>query len=161
MLLLLSGVVLLAACEAINGTPMKRSEFCRYMPSKEECQHEADRLITDDCLKTCVITQCSTGQNVCAADTMAQCAKRTSEVREETKNPNATIAGYVPPPELRGQTCTHPYPAVNWCQVSQPQRCQVLTMLHERAHACGWKHNDGQGVPGDEGGKGVLGCKFD
>ena len=71
LLLLLSGVVLLASYEGINGHGMRRHEFCLYMPTVEECQYEAERLITDTRFKKCVIKQCANSENLCADDTFA------------------------------------------------------------------------------------------
>ena len=118
------------------------------MPTVEDCQATAASLITDKCLRDCVIDQCRRGQTVCGAEVVATCSKRTLE--QPTKPP----AGYV---FDKGQTCEMPKRYVDWCQIEQSPRCQELSMVHERAHACGWHHGEGMGVPGDDGQ--ILGCK--
>src|SRR6185436_5068839 len=121
--------VLPASCS--SGTPMLGSETCNHMPTVEDCQATADNLITDKCLRDCVIDQCRRGQAVCGAEVVATCAERSFE------NPQGKKGGYV----LRGtQTCEMPKKWVNWCQIEQSPRCQDLSMLHERCHACGWHH---------------------
>src|SRR5262249_40209751 len=96
-----------------------------------------------------VVKQCEKGETVCAADTMEACAGLTNE------HLGGDTAGFVPPGP---QTCVEPKKAVHWCQIDEDPRCQELSMVHERAHACGWHHRDGKGVPGAAEGK-VFGCK--
>ncbi len=131
-----------------EGTPMLGNERCRYMPTVEACQSTAASTITDFCLRNCVIEQCKRGQVVCGAEVVAICAQRSVEQPEGEKG------GYVLPGP---QTCEMPKRYVDWCQVDQSPRCQELSMVHERAHACGWHHEQGKGVPGQRGR--IWGCQ--
>lgn len=147
--LLSCGAVLLASCSVVNGRPMKGSDKCRYMPTIEECQGEAARLITDEGLKRCVIRQCEFGIATCTDKDMEECAEH------RKKYSDGDVAGLVPP---RGQTSEDPLRSVKWCQIDQHPWCQTQSMVHERAHACGWHHHDGKGVPGNDGP--IQGCKW-
>lgn len=140
-----------ASCvlSCIEGTPMLGAERCRYMPTVEECQGAAASLITDKCLRDCVIDQCRRGQVVCGAEVVAKCSEKSLASPQNSKK-----GGYV---QEGPQTCEMPRGYVDWCQIDQSPRCQELSMVHERAHACGWRHNDGMGVPGDDGI--IWGCK--
>jgi hypothetical protein len=123
-------------------------ENCRYMPMVEDCQSAAHNHITDPCLLACVIDQCRNGLNLCGVSVVAKCSELSLE------NSDGETGGYV----YDGpQTCEMPKKWVNWCQIEQSPRCQELSMVHERAHACGWRHGQGKGVPGDDGV--ISGCK--
>jgi hypothetical protein len=148
VLLFLMGALWLPSCSVRASTPMLGHENCDYLPSVEDCQETASRLITDDCLRDCVIEQCSKGLALCGAEVVARCSELALE------HPEGKTGGYV----LAGpQTCEMPKKYVNWCQVEQSPRCQELSMVHERCHACGWRHGQGKGVPGDDGE--IRGCK--
>src|SRR5829696_6252075 len=136
----LTSAVCVLSC--FGGTPMLGHENCKYMPTVEDCQAAANSLITDKCLRNCIIDQCRKGLTLCGAQVVAECSKGSAG------HPEGEKAGYV----VRGpQTCKMPKKWVNWCQLPQSPRCQELSMLHERAHACGWHHNEGKGVPGQDG----------
>jgi hypothetical protein len=142
--------LIIAVCvlSCFGGTPMRGHDNCRYMPSVEDCQSAAGSLITDKCLRDCIIDQCRGGLTLCGAHVVAACSLRSIE------HPEGEKAGYV----VRGaQTCNMPKKWVNWCQLPQSPRCQELSMVHERAHACGWRHDEDKGVPGDDGE--ISGCK--
>ena len=141
------GGVLFCACAP--GTPMLGHERCLYMPTVEECQSAAASLIDDFCLRNCVIDQCRRGQALCGAEVVAYCDKLAA------KDPTGHTGGYV---ASGPQTCEMPKRYVNWCQIEQSPRCQELSMVHERAHACGWHHKDGKGVPGPDGK--ISGCEL-
>lgn len=145
MLVLMVSSVCTVSC--FEGTPMLGHERCHYMPSVEECQTAAASLITEKCLRDCVIDQCSKGQTLCGAEVVAQCSERS------VGNLKGRKGGYV---FDKAQTCEMPKRWVDWCQIEQSPRCQELSMVHERAHACGWHHREGKGVPGDEGR--IVGC---
>jgi len=142
-------IVGVLSCSEIRGHSMKGGEKCLYMPTIEECQSAAASLITDECLRDCVIKHCKEGYAFCGEKVMATCSKLTRE------HPEGETGGYVYPGT---QTCERPKPYVNWCQIGQSPPCQALSMVHERAHACGWDHGDGMGVPGDDKGR-IIGCK--
>jgi hypothetical protein len=138
--------VCVLSCRGV--TSMLGSDRCSYMPTVEDCQSAAASLITDQCLRDCVIGQCRRGQVVCGAEVVARC----SEIAVETAP--YPPAGYVTP---ESQTCEMPKNYIAWCQLEQSPRCQELTMVHERAYACGWHHKGGKGVPGDDGK--IIGCQ--
>lgn len=131
----------MVACASVNGTPMRGSADCRYVPSVEDCQAVADR-IEDYCLRTCVVHLCRRGRAVCNEDIQLECVVRITE------NENGNIGGFV---WEVAQTCEVPREEVNWCQLPRSPPCQAKMMVHELAHACGWHHKGGQGVPGNEG----------
>lgn len=129
------------ACASVNGTPMRGSADCRYVPSVEDCQMVADR-IEDLCLRTCVVHLCRRGRAVCNEDIQVECVHR---AKESGGNEVGGFVWDIP------QTCEVPQDEVNWCQLERSPPCQARMMVHELAHACGWRHGNGQGVPGDEG----------
>lgn len=136
------------ALSCAASTPMLGHDRCEYLPTVEGCQSTADYLITDPCLRDCVIDQCRRGQAICGADVVAECSELALQ------HPPNPPGGYVRPGP---QTCEMPKRYVSWCQVDQSPRCQELSMVHERAHACGWLHHGGKGVPGQDGK--IRGCK--
>jgi hypothetical protein len=142
-LLVLFDAVLLPSCWASVGTPMLGHEHCRYTPSVEECQGAASRLITEHCLRDCIIDQCRKAVPNCNAKAVAECARRSSE------HVDGKTGGFVP---LGPQTCLLPGNEVNWCQLDQSPDCQAYSMVHELAHMCGWHDGEaGFGVPGEGG----------
>lgn len=143
LLIFLSGVLVLA-CSAFVGTPMHGK--CRYLPTVQECQDAADHYIEDDCLRKCIRHLCVVDEPKCGdeEDIPLHCAIRKAEGDD--------VAGYVPlaqPNEQR--SCTQPRENLSWCQVPLSPPCQQQNMVHELAHACGWHHRQGKGVPGNEG----------
>lgn len=146
-LIFLSGAALLPSCAVWVGTPMPGSENCRYRPTVEECQATADR-IEDYCLRNCVVRLCRSGKTECNETIQLDCVQRSGA------HELGGVGGWV----KRGpQTCEHPREDISWCGLPLSPHCQELTMVHELAHACGWHHGDGSGVPGDS--DGVLKCR--
>ena len=142
--LLLWGV---ASCDVFNslmGTPMPNEQNCQYVPDVESCKLTADN-ITESCLHDCVMNLCTTAKIVCTEVTTQQC-------KTSTEDAGAPNAGFVFP---HGQTCQNPWNEINWCQLSISPSCQTQNMVHELAHACGWHHDGGFGVPGNSG---VVSC---
>jgi hypothetical protein len=132
------------SCSVFTSTPMLGHEHCRNLPSVEDCQGTASRLITDHCLRTCIIEKCSKAEPLCDATAVAQCAELSrGHLQGQT-------GGFVLPGP---QTCRVPANEIFWCQIEQSPRCQEQSMVHELAHLCGWKHGEGQGVPGDDQGE--------
>lgn len=129
------------SCASTHGTPMRGSADCRYVPSVEDCWEVADR-IEDFCLKSCVIHKCRGNVKLlCDEPIDLECVDR-------SKQSGGDVGGFV----RRGpQTCELPKEEVNWCQLQRSPPCQALMMVHELAHACGWHHFEGKGVPGDTG----------
>jgi hypothetical protein len=73
-------------------------------------------------------------------------------VKDECKKRNSTgitSLGYVYRPDDAG--CNKPVSEVNWCEEPLSRDCRAKAMVHELAHACGWKHGQGLGVPADDG----------
>lgn len=128
------GSLLVLSC----ATAMKLAGGCTNVPTVEECNIAALR-ITDSCLRACVAAQCS-GITVRCGDpiTLNGCSKPRSGGR---------VGGFV----QDGGTCKVPSDEVHWCDLSVPASCRPLMMVHELAHACGWGHGDGMGVPGNGG----------
>jgi hypothetical protein len=148
---LYSGVLAggLAACEGYNpfaSTPMPNEQNCQYVPDIEFCKSEADK-ITETCLHDCVIDLCKHAKIVCDADAAAECAKTSP-----ADPPGGSKVGFVVP---HGQTCLEPWNEIGWCQRNISADCQTKNMVHELAHACGWHHDGGLGVPGNNG---VVSC---
>lgn len=141
ILMLILGAISLFSCMAYNYTPMRGSENCRYVPSVEDCQAVADR-IEDFCLRTCVIHMCRGDAEIsCDEVVQVECVERAAKRGDD-------VGGFV----ARGpQTCELPTEELNWCQLPRTPLCQARIMVHELAHACGWHHLDGKGVPGNEG----------
>ncbi len=131
----------MAACASMNGTPMRGSADCRYVPSVEDCQAVGER-IEDLCLRTCVLHQCRRGRAVCGEVAQIKCVQRSGEKKA------GGLGGFVYDVD---QTCEMPREEVNWCELPRSPPCQAQMMVHELAHACGWHHFDGNGVPGNDG----------
>jgi hypothetical protein len=143
-LLVLSDAVLLVSCFPL-GPPMHGN--CRYMPTIKECQGAANRYITDDCLRKCIRRLCVVGKAKCGEDEdePLRCATRKKEGDD--------VGGYVPPWKVGDppRWCEQPREEFSWCEIPKSPPCQEKNMVHELAHACGWHHGDGQGVPGNDG----------
>jgi hypothetical protein len=127
---------------------------CRYMPTVEGCQATADRYIEDYCLRDCVRRLCALGKPKCDEDEPIRlhCATRKAEGKD--------VAGYVPPwtVDKAPRSCEQPEEEFGWCQLPLSPPCQELNMVHELAHACGWHHGEGKGVPGNND-KGEIRCR--
>ncbi|NOK21969.1 hypothetical protein [Corallococcus carmarthensis] len=138
--LFISAATLHWACAAAQapGTPMHAA--CRELPTIEECRAAA-RSITDECLRECVSLQCGGAKINCGADVKKECALR--------KGTGVSALGYVWRPADAG--CQNPVSEVNWCEEPSSRECRAQAMVHELAHACGWKHRQGLGVPADDG----------
>jgi len=109
------------------------------MPSVEQCLSES-WMITDDCLRKCVQSQC-TGATVTCGDffTRQKCGEKRGDGR---------IGGFV----FKGpQSCKIPSSEVQWCDLPIASSCRARAMVHELAHTCGWHDGDGHGVPGNSG----------
>jgi hypothetical protein len=135
-------LVLLTGFGCIHvGTPMNSS--CRELPTIEECQTAA-RVITNDCLKKCVEMQC-TGIKI-------NCNSEEIRKRCRDRNTEGIVAlGYVVRFSNIPTSCEHPLNEINWCEEPTSRECRAKAMVHELAHSCGWSHNQGFGVPGDDG----------
>ena len=145
MLLSLVGAALWSSCSVWLGTPMLGS--CRYLPTVEECQATADR-IESYCLRSCVVHLCRVGKPRCNKVVQLRCALPTFD-------PNGERGGWVL--DDTPHSCEQPKEEFSWCELPLSPRCQALTVVHELAHACGWHHGDGNGVPGDDDGR--LECR--
>lgn len=137
MLCMAAGVTGCAA-SSMAGTPM--SSACRELPTVEECQSAA-REITDECLRGCVHLQCAGIKVNCGEYIREECKKNSSE--------GVTPFGYVY--RTSETSCDRPVGEVNWCELSASRECRAKAMVHELAHSCGWAHNEGLGVPANEG----------
>jgi hypothetical protein len=123
------------------GTPMHPT--CRELPTVEECVAAA-QVITSACLKKCVEMQCSGIKVNCASEEIQKKC-------EEKKSEGVVALGYVVRFSDRPTSCDNPSHEINWCEQPTSRTCRARAMVHELAHSCGWRHNQGFGVPGDDG----------
>lgn len=77
----LLGALGIMACASLNGTPMRGSEHCRYVPSVEDCQAVADR-IEELCLRDCVVHMCRVGRPICNETVQLNCVQLSSNHKE-------------------------------------------------------------------------------
>ena len=127
-----------ATPSASSETPM--SLTCREVPTVEECL-DAAATIENVCLRPCVERQCSGAKVACDENIVKKC-NRLNESRRDK------VGGWV---ERKDQTCKAPRSEIAWCQVPMSRQYRAKAMVHELAHSCGWKHGEGQGVPGNSG----------
>ncbi len=135
----------MAACGAgrtgpgVTETPMKSD--CRGLPTIEECRTAA-MVITDECLRGCVQMQCAGVKVNCSEYIQKECKKHSSE--------GISPFGFVY--RTSETSCEKPVGEVNWCELPEENReCRAKAMVHELAHSCGWAHNEGLGVPSNDG----------
>lgn len=83
--------------------------------------------------------QCTGVKIKCGEYARAQCGKY---------GPDDKLGGYVKPGP---QDCEIPRDEIAWCELPLSSICRAELMVHELAHACGWKHGQGFNVPGNEG----------
>ena len=140
---LLVGMVLVMGIGCVRsqhpGTPM--SSTCLEVPTVEECRATAGA-ITDERLWDCVWQQCECVSVNCSEAIREEC--RLKKMRE-----GKAVMGFTFQPQFT--TPFHPVREVNWCEEPVSRECRAKAMVHELAHACGWKHQMGGGVPGDDG----------
>jgi hypothetical protein len=117
---------------------------CRALPTVEECI-KATQSITQDCLRRCIELQCAGVQINCDEAARAKCKKD----REE----GILTLGYVWMNRTMTleKTCKNPRREINWCEWDVSRECRAKGMVHELAHTCGWNHDQGLGVPGNDG----------
>jgi hypothetical protein len=132
-----ASLVVVCATTCAHGTVM--SSTCRYVPTVEDCVWEAQRDVTDACLRDCIIAGCR-GVRV-------DCSSPDARIRCAALRKRGEVGGFAPP---IGHDCTVPGEEISWCQVPAPERCRAEMMVHELAHRCGWRHHDGLGVPGNQ-----------
>lgn len=131
----------LAMC-AHPGTPMH--SVCRELPTVEECRSAAQS-ITQDELRQCVESQCSTIQINCGSkDIQEKC-------REKNGAYPGSNLGYIERPSHVQPSFKQPLKEVNWCEEPASRDCRAKAMVHELAHSCGWHHGQGLGVPANNG----------
>lgn len=136
LLYLGNGLAMALAMTCAHGKVM--STTCRYTPTVETCVWEAERDITDKCLRDCIIAGCRGIRVDCASDrALAQCA-----IPKE----DGQVGGAANP---IGHDCTAPADELYWCELPVTERCRAQIAVHELAHTCGWRHGNGLGVPGD------------
>ena len=111
------------------------------LPTVEECQ-QAARGISNEGLRTCVIEQCRDISLVCDEETRKRC-------KEESKASGEDLLAYV----IRTETTSMAsrVKEAHWCEEPASFQCILKVVVHELAHSCGWRHGEGEGVPG--GGK--------
>ncbi len=137
---LLPSLLLLGAC-AHQGTPMHPT--CRELPTVEECQAAA-QVIAHPCLRECVEKQCAGIKVNCGSEEVQRsCRKQSSE--------GLMALGFVVRFSDKPTSCMSPSGEVNWCEQPASRDCRARAMVHELAHSCGWLHDQGLGVPGDDG----------
>lgn len=117
---------------------MASDSGCRELPTVEQCLAVA-RAIGPDCLRGCVMLQCKGVKVKCGEYAKKHC---------ERKDHEGKVAGFV---DRGPQDCKIPKEEMHWCERPMSSLCRAETMVHELAHSCGWHHNEGYGVPGNEG----------
>ncbi|ATB33589.1 hypothetical protein [Melittangium boletus] len=116
---------------------------CRELPTVEECKAAA-QVISYPCLRECVEKQCAGVKVNCASEEIqSACRSKSSE--------GLIALGYVVRFSDKPTSCMNPSREVNWCEQPSSRDCRAISMVHELAHACGWRHGQGLGVPGDDG----------
>lgn len=133
-----SVVVALAGLTCAAPRPMS-SEGCVHIPDVNDCITLA-RWITDRCLSDCVVEQCAKGRLRCDEETAGYCAMRA--------NAGRPVGAFVPKGD---RSCKEAADEVKWCDFNVSSSCKARQAVHELAHACGWHHNDGFNVPGNDG----------
>jgi hypothetical protein len=131
-----TGAVMVLATTCARGTIM--SKACRYTPTVETCTWEAQRDITDTCLRDCIVAGCQGVRIDCASD------KAIEHCGPPQKG--GAVGGAAHP---IGHDCHVPADEIYWCELPVSERCQAQIAVHELAHTCGWRHGDGLGVPGN------------
>jgi hypothetical protein len=97
-----------------------------------------------DCLRQCVQLQCTGVKINCgSAEIQKKCKDKSGE--------GIVALGYVVRFSDRPTSCSSPSNEVNWCEVPSSRDCRAKAMVHELAHSCGWHHDQGLGVPGNDG----------
>jgi len=131
--------VLLAAVACAHA--MRSVGGCTNLPTVEECTRAALR-IRNQCLRACVLAQCSGVTVRCGdMDTVVGCAEPRDGGLRGGFTKSATVG-----------SCQIPLDEVRWCELPVPASCKPLIMVHELAHTCGWHHDvQGMGVPGTPG----------
>lgn len=97
--------------------------------------------ITNECLRGCVRMQCTGIKVNCDEYVKKECRNHSSE--------GISPFGYVY--RTSETTCGKPVGEVNWCELPGSRECRARAMVHELAHSCGWAHNQGMGVPSNDG----------
>src|SRR5205814_4771423 len=121
------GLAALFAMTCAHGTVM--STTCRYTPTVEDCVWEAQRDITDPCLRDCIVAGCRGVRIDCSGD----------RAHEHCTRP--APAGFVGGDAPLGGDCKTPKDEVDWCELALSERCRAAVMVHELAHNCGWQHD--------------------
>lgn len=108
------------------------------MPTVEECQ-EAAKVISNEALRECVKEQCGAISLVCDEETRKVC--------KESKAKGQDVLAYVI--RLESTSLSSRVKEAHWCEEPTSFKCMLKVVVHELAHSCGWRHEDGGGVPGN------------
>jgi hypothetical protein len=117
------------------------------LPTVEECR-EAAMDITDDLLRMCVRRQCGEIEVKCSEAIRRKC-------KEDSKNSRRTVLAYT----FATYDSLHlffPVGETHWCEESASHGCVAKSVIHELAHSCGWHHDEGKNVPGNN--EDILEC---
>ncbi|PTL74919.1 RHS repeat-associated core domain-containing protein, partial [Vitiosangium sp. GDMCC 1.1324] len=109
-------------------------EGCKNYPTAADILNKTS-MIDDRCLKECIIDQVVNAHLKCDYWRIKDYCRR---------KPN--VAGASPL-----GSCKEPEEDITWCSRDIDSECQILALMHEFAHSCGWDHNQGKGVPGNSG----------
>jgi len=135
----LAGVVSLAVVLTCAAPRPMSSQGCDHIPDVNDCIFIA-RFITDRCLSDCVVQQCATGQLRCDAKAALYCTAQADAGRP--------VGAFVPKGD---HTCKEASDEIKWCDLDVSSSCKARQAVHELAHTCGWHHDGGFNVPGDNG----------
>ena len=111
---------------------------CKWLPVENEALDIAKK-ISDPCLSACVVKSVKEIHLKCGEDVDQKCKQLSAQYKGNTSA--YTYAG----------SCSDPERKTHWCSREVSPHCASETLVHETAHAGGWHHGDGKGVPNDSG----------
>lgn len=112
------------------------------LPTVEECIEEAYK-IDDERLMSCMRRQCSAITVTCSEWSRQKC-------KELRKGPESTLLALTFTSWKGTIHLYDPVEQTHWCEVPASRGCIIKAVIHELAHSCGWEHEQGHNVPGND-----------
>lgn len=103
-------------------------------PSMQSEVRTRAKQVEGDCLRDCVVKRVNEIHFECTT-------KFAKKACTDTRLAAATL----------GTSCSNPETQAAWCNRTCSDEAIVQAIVHEAAHNCGWNHNGGKNVPGDDG----------